>query len=58
MEAEKYKYQYGFSEEHPDEMYNVEKRSQKGNKTLAVLLEHLEKEGRVPAELKILDIGC
>lgn len=58
MEKDKYKYQYGFSEEHPDEMYNIEKRSQKGNKTIAVLLEHLELEGRVPTELNVLDIGC
>lgn len=58
MGAEEYKYQHGFSEAHPEEMYNVGKRSQKGNKALAVLLEHLEGEGRDPAGLKVLDIGC
>jgi ubiquinone/menaquinone biosynthesis C-methylase UbiE len=58
METEKYRYQYGFSEEHPEEMYDVEKRTRKGNKTMAVLLDHLSGEGKDPAGLRLLDIGC
>ncbi len=53
-----YEYQYGFSEEHPDEMYDIEKRTRKGNKTLAVMLDYLSSEGKDPAELSLLDIGC
>ena len=39
-------------------MYNIEKRTQKGNKTLTVLFDYLAKENKDPAKLNILDIGC
>ncbi|MBN1573186.1 MAG: class I SAM-dependent methyltransferase [Deltaproteobacteria bacterium] len=58
MGDEEYKYQYGFSEEHPDEMYDFEKRTRKGNKTMAVLLDYLSGKGKDPTELRLLDIGC
>jgi ubiquinone/menaquinone biosynthesis C-methylase UbiE len=39
-------------------MYDVEKRTRKGNKTMAVLIDYLSGEGKDPASLKLLDIGC
>ncbi len=54
----KTRYQLGFSEQHADEMYDEKKRRIKGKKTLSVLSDVLSKEGKNPAALNLLDIGC
>ena len=53
-----YVYQHGFSQMHAGEMYDAERRKQKAMKTVAVLDDYLDREGRDPADMTLLDIGC
>ena len=50
-----YTYQYGFSELHPDSMYDAAMREQKANKMLSVLSDFYA--GGIET-LSLLDIGC
>ena len=50
----KYEYQYGFSEAHPDALYNLQKRTQKAKKVLSVLSDYKKNL----ETLSLLDIGC
>ncbi len=50
-----YKYQYGFSEAHPDSMYDAGMREQKANKMSSVLGDFYS--GKLET-LALLDIGC
>ena len=49
-----YEYQYGFSEMHSDEMYNLETRKAKADKTIAVLEDALTEKREY---LTFWDIG-
>ena len=53
-----YVYQHGFSRMHAEEMYDGGGRGQKAMKTVAVLGDYLAREGRDPADMTLLDIGC
>jgi 2-polyprenyl-3-methyl-5-hydroxy-6-metoxy-1,4-benzoquinol methylase len=52
------RYQFGFSTIHADEMYDEEKRNIKAGKALSVLNDFLSTEGKDPATLDLLDVGC
>ncbi len=58
LSVNKTRYQFGFSKMHADEMYDEEARNMKAGKTLAVLQDFLSKEGKLPANLDLLDMGC
>ncbi|MBN2460660.1 MAG: methyltransferase domain-containing protein [Candidatus Cloacimonetes bacterium] len=47
-------YQYGFSEQNPLTMYNIEQRSRKADKVLAVLATEIKDL----SNMSLLDIGC
>ncbi|MFC1725829.1 methyltransferase domain-containing protein [candidate division KSB1 bacterium] len=53
-DQKKYEYQHGFSEMHPEAMYDEKMREQKANKMLAVLGDYFE--GKTE-NLRLLDIG-
>ena len=55
MTSDNQKYQYGYSEMHPSEMYDVTMREQKAKKMLSVLDEHYSEKLET---LSLLDIGC
>lgn len=55
VEENNYQYQYGFADRHADVMYDLETRTQKAQKVLAVLLDYYSGETK---NLKVLDIGC
>lgn len=50
-----YDYQYGFSEAHPDTVYDVQEKEQKAKKILSVLDDYYSGE---LDKLSLLDIGC
>lgn len=51
-------YQRGYSEQHPDEMYDTALRRRKAEKTLAVLRDWVTATGRCESGLSLLDVGC
>jgi 2-polyprenyl-3-methyl-5-hydroxy-6-metoxy-1,4-benzoquinol methylase len=55
VEENNYQYQYGFADQHADVMYDLETRTQKAQKVLAVLLDYYSGKTK---NLKVLDIGC
>jgi 2-polyprenyl-3-methyl-5-hydroxy-6-metoxy-1,4-benzoquinol methylase len=55
--GDKAEYQYGFSERHPDQAYNVEQRKRKAAKTLAVLGDFLGSSDAMKG-MDLLDLGC
>jgi ubiquinone/menaquinone biosynthesis C-methylase UbiE len=55
---EKAEHQLDFSEIHPKTMFDELGRLQKARKTVAVILEELEKVKTEPRETRLLDIGC
>lgn len=58
MSEKALEYQLGFSEMHREEMYDVERRSGKARKTLAVIADYASRAGIDLADLSLLDIGC
>lgn len=53
-----YEYQENFSEMHKEAMYNLAQRTQKANKTIAVIKDYLQKNNLLQKDLSLLDIGC
>jgi SAM-dependent methyltransferase len=51
-------YQDGFSELHPETMFDERGRLQKARKTVAVILDALREADLDPADARVLDIGC
>jgi ubiquinone/menaquinone biosynthesis C-methylase UbiE len=51
-------YQHDFSEIHPKTMFDELGRLQKARKTVAIILDALQKEGIEARETRLLDIGC
>ena len=53
-----YEYQENFSEMHREAVYDLEGRTQKANKTIAVIKDYLLKKEILQNNLSLLDIGC
>jgi len=58
MAFDKDKYQFQFSEMHPDTMYDGNLRLQKAKKAMAVVKDALLQEGKEPSNLSLLDVGA
>lgn len=52
------RYQYGFSATHSTAMHDVERRTQKARKAMAVIASYVQSVGRRTQDLSLLDIGC